>query len=298
LTSELLQKVKALFFQATRIDPHDRIRLEKFSQCIHALKTAVVKTQSNSAVLYQQPEHVYLVHQKALTERAMLKTAIHSTATRERSGFPVRLCWYQNKADHNYHEPGSAIETHCLQSVNALMTTLETQDIGSLSTPTLTHSMYQLWRFYYKYRYEKHFSGTIHLFSFDPFDREAFEPLPIGERTYTFNQFLEYLQQLTHGEMNIVFHTSHQPDPSVEETGYVMVTPAEDGLHCLSRPATDTGKSAAGSQQNAHPAAAESPEEVQPKIPVEQLYLLGSEGLFFLDGEGRKIYVTRKKIRR
>lgn len=300
LDRELLDQVKALFFDATRIDPADRIDLEEFHDRVHRLKNWLQKRTGKqtgrSSKLYLQPECVYVLHQRDLLEnRTVLKRAAVQTMEQEDSFLPVQLCWYQNKEDGLYSK-AAQIERKCVRSVVDLNRTIDGRERrAEVPAKNLVHMIRRIWEMYHKYKYEKSFSGTIHIFSVEPIRQEHFGKIRSQGRIYTFSDYLGKLSKLSGGALMVRFHAPSEPEYQEENASLDYVPlPGYGGEE--QKPGPEPVQ-----EPRPEPKTESKPEPAPEPKPVPdpvQYYLRGAESLFLLTEDGRKIYVTRKKIRR
>lgn len=300
LPRDLLDQVRELFFQATRLDPNDRISMDEFRKCIQTLKNATPKERGSSPKLYMSPECVYMIHQDGLREhKTLLVNAVSKSLTRPDSNLPVQLCWYKNPEQKKTRpRPDDTEDTFApIATAKGVLTKIQ---VRLASTPvqstSLVRALYELWNNYHTYQYENRFSGTIHIFSLEPFNRGAFRPIIIDGQRFTFNDFLQYLFELSDGELQVRFHSPYKLEPRDHHPSFKRVllpVLEEEPQKTRSEPRPEPKPEPA--PQPEPPKQEEVPEQ---EVDMTKFYLLGFEGLFFLDEDERKVYVTRRKIRR
>lgn len=285
----VLAQVRELFFQATRIDPADRITLSVFRSRIHALKNSVEKETSFNPDLYSLPETIFLFHQWNLQKkRPLLMDAASAALKRKDTGFPVQVCWYQNPADQLHAE--SAVNEAALMSAGELRWEVRKRDpMDPVVCASLTDALYRLYSLYNTRMYEKTFGGTIHIFTSARMNPKVLPRMTFGETDYTYQDLLNWLAELSAGTLKVFIHSPDQPrlPQRSPEVRWIPLT-AE------SKPEP---KPAPEPVPQPEPGKKEEPVQ-EPQVPVESLYLLGAEGLFFWDEGQGKVYVSRKRSRR
>lgn len=304
LDRELLDQVKELFFDATRIDPADRIDMDEFHDRVHRLKNWLQKRTgkqtSRSSKLYLQPECVYVLHQRDMLEhRHLLKQAAAQAMEQEDGFLPVQLCWYQNKEDGLFSKEAQ-IERKCIESVSELNTTIAVrEDRAEVPAKNLVHMICKIWEMYSKYRYEKSFSGTIHIFSVEPILQEHFGRVRSRGELYTFDDFLGNLSELSDGALRVRFHAPAEPEYQKENASFAYFPlPGYEAEAPEPKPEPFLDPIQAFEFKPESEPRPEPEPEPDPAPDPAQYYLRGAESLFILTEDGRKIYVTRKKIRR
>lgn len=297
LDAELLEQVKELFFEATRMDPADRISMEDFHVRIQTLKNATPKERSNSPKLYMFSECVYLIHQDALQEhKAWMQDIVASSLDRPDSDFPIHLCWYQSRRENTDADDTDDAFTP-ITSARELLTKIGARSASaSAQYHSLVHALYGVWCNYDSYQYENSFNGTIHIFSSEAFEGKVFRPIIVNGKKYTFNQLLEHLTKLQNAELKVRFHSPYKLKPAEHHSSFKrVVVPGPEVWAGTAQSAPDPDPKPEPPKREAAPA----PEQpAAPEEPLEKYYLFGSEGLFFLDEDGRKVYVTKRKMRR
>jgi hypothetical protein len=234
-----------------------------------------------------------MIHQKSLGEqRKLLNSGIKNAISGSDFTFPVQLCWYQNRQDGKYHPQAEPMSYRTIDTFDRLSGEFYTRDAGTLlPTVSLTHGIHQLWNLYYSYRYERLFSGTIHIFSAERFCKENFRSIKIGTEIYTFRDFTESLSELADGPLQIYLHSPYEPENIQELALFQWVPMLEKKL---------TSSASLGMppiyRTDIEPLA-DQQQKLQMTASVEKQYLLGAEGLFFADEDGKKIYVSRRKNR-
>lgn len=287
LSQELLAQVKELVFLATRVDPDSRISFDEFCDGVRKLKRCVREERSGSSKLYLQPESICMIHQRDLMEsRTLMRNAVEQALEQEDSLLPVQLCWYQNKTDKRYSR-SAELKLASIYSAGALSNKVATQSYSDdVAANSMVHMLYKLWKLYERHKYENSFSGTIHIFSAEPITQEHFEAARSRTNEYTFEYVLAMLSKLSSDSLEVIFHTTCKPEYLEESCAFTFVPlPGyeEAPEHEI--------------EQETEPAP-ESKPAPEPELDLVQLYLRGAESLFFEDENGRKVYVSRKKIRR
>ena len=290
-SQELLEQVRRLVFDATRVEPDKRIGMAEFQERIQELHKSVPEERGTCPKLYEQPESILLVHQKVhhKDHAAQLVKTIPQIISCSGTRFPMRIFWYQNPVDGLYDKYAEAQMT-LVTDASELQAQLNRHTAEPrLNARSLTDAVANLYYYYVARPYEHQFSGSLQLVTFDPIHADHLQPVRISRAPYSLSDFMYWLSDLSTSLGNNAVYV-HSPGPDSLPEELALCNPQ----HLLLAPPE------AAPKQEGEPRNEPEPKPAAKPMPdPSTLYLRNSEeGLFFLLEDGSKIYVSRKKPRR
>lgn len=286
----ILWHIRQLFFRATRANPDNRCTLAEFLSEIRVIqKLCGDKLLSYSPLLYNVPESVFLFHQHDLhTTRSHLIKAVEAVKQASSGPVSIRAAWYYNPDDSMAANVKRGAGGH-LSSFSSLQDAIRSCPITSpANADSIGYALDSIFRYYHRNQYDVSFSGDIHIFTCQELTSEHLSGILFRDRLVPLQNILSlfYNHSILKGDfVNIYLHSPREPQLPSDLSGFFTWVR-------MSSPYKAAPENKPGT---------ENAEEVQvseaPDMPLDELYLSGSEALFFLHGEDNvKVYVSRRKI--
>ncbi len=292
ISDTVLQQIQEVFYHATRIDPAKRLSLSEFLQRVRRLQTAIPQKRSSNGVLYRLPISTFLYDLRS-TGTQMLALELATTQAYSLGGPLVRCMTYCN--------PGDNLEKEERPTVSERIYATESDLLGSVSSllpadgtgnGTLTEALWNLNAFYTTNKTQGDFNGRIHIFTTMPLTDRALPPITQAGELISYESILVALCKMSsEGDLHIHIHSPQRP--VLEDDSWFIWEPISDlFLSAAPQPVEPQPNGGGESHDRSRPA----PRYDDPDSALKD-YVTGSEGLFFTDRNGQKVYVGRKKGR-
>lgn len=314
-------KIKELFFDATHIHPNHRISLKEFSDRVLALRNQFPESRSFNGMLYKKPVSVFLYDLVSVINQKVACEAQTRIALKTHPGsLPVKCISYTVKGDVGLVD-GDASQPQWQSKWSGAEVVEAVRELSAVTTKagstSLTEALKQVNDFFCWYSSYEAFHGEIHIFTTRKFTYDSVPVLEIDNQQCSCREVIGQLRKLA-SPLNVYVHCPEKPE--VDEGWYTWV-PMDKVLIHNAASAADSGKRAAwaaygsgfeshtkvrgnrnsGSSQNNDSAPkGKNSQKAQHHAESKDVcndFVMNSEGLCFLSGDGVKVYVG-KKIRR
>ena len=280
-SEELLDRIRKLFFDSSRVDPEKRITVEAFQAEIQKLKDMVMQTRSTSRLLYDHPQSLYLFYlpnRREWQQREYMISAAAQAIDSDPSDF--RLYWY-GSSGLDSATPGSL----CM-STKEMFKAWDMLDYNApVHGSSISDALAQACRHYESAVTEYSFSGDIHVFTLQPINKSTLGPTADNVSLAEILDQLYTLSQPVTNRLRVWLHSPYQKATAPKSL-------AGREIHHKRLPMPEP--SIPTPEPEPVPRAKEVPE---PPPAPRQYYPTGPDGLFFQSGD-KKVFVGRRKVKK